>query len=157
MTLEYVLTRYDNVNGKVNFSWGPVKNESFPRPMIDWDYIWLRREARKLKIGEKKVYYIDGCTYQVLNEDDEKIKNFILDTTIWFSDLKFHVNRLIKRIKTKIDWVLLPRTEKERIKHVCDGIQIVPMHAMMMDAKDVSVLPMDAPLGKLFYTDIKLD
>jgi hypothetical protein len=56
-----------------------------------------------------------------------------------------------------LDYFWLPRQEKEKLKNMWDGIQIVPMHATMMDAKNVPVQPMDAPIGKLFYTDIKLD
>lgn len=155
MVLEFVLTRYDNVNGKVNFSWGPVKNMQFPRAMIDWDYTWLRREASKLKIGEKKIYHIDGCTYQVLDENDEKIKNFILDTTIWITDWKFHLNRLIKTIKTKIDWILLPKAEKERIKHMWDGIRIVPMRMTTVPRDEIDEIPMESPTGNIHFLDFK--
>ena len=57
----YVLTRLDDVDGKVNYSW----KRKYPRkwigmpPLISWDWKWIENLAKKLKVGESKEFEED--------------------------------------------------------------------------------------------------
>jgi hypothetical protein len=153
---EYILTRHHS-DGKISYSWGP-KEKQFDGRLITWNHKWLRREAFKLKEGESKIYLYNPYGDGIVIDKEEKVRDFLIDVYFWFKeDWRYSLESLKRRIVRKWDYFWLPRQEKEELKHMWDGIQIVPMHATMMDAKDVSVRPMDAPLGKLFYTDTKLD
>ena len=153
---EYILTRYHS-DGKISYSWGP-KEKQFDGRLITWNHKWLRREAFKLKEGESKIYLYNPYGDGIVINKEEKVRDFLIDVYFWFTeDWKYDLRRIKAIIKQKWDYICIPKQEKEELKHMWDGIQIVPMHATMMDAKDVSVRPMDAPLGKLFYTDIKLN
>ena len=153
---EYILTRYHS-DGKISYSWGP-KEKQFDGRLISWDYKWLRREAFKLKEGESKSYFINQYGSEVLDHKEEKVRDFLIDVYFWFTeDWKYDLRRIKAIIKHKWDYLWLSKQEKHALKHMWDGIQIVPMHTTVMDAEDVSVQPMSKPIGKLFYTDIKLD
>ena len=158
--IEYILKRHQS-DGKISYSWGP-KEKQFGGPLITWNYKWLRREAFKLKEGESKSYFINQYGSEVISGKDEKVKDFLIDVYFWFTeDWKYDLQYLKRRIKGKWEYLWLSKQEKYRLKHMWDEIQIVPMHATMIDAKDVSVQPMDAPLdtplGKLHYFDLITD
>ena len=153
---EYILTRHHS-DGKISYSWGP-KEKQFDGMLITWNHKWIRREAFKLKEGESKIYLYNQYGDGIVIDKEEKVRDFLIDVYFWFKeDWRYSLESLKRRIVQKWNYFWLPRQEKEELKYMLDGIQIVPMHATMMDAKDVSVQPIDAPLGKLFYTDIKLD
>lgn len=154
MIIEYKLKRLDNINGKPNFSWGMATNKTFQNSLISWNHDWLLRETYKLKIGEEKIYYVDAQSYRVLNNgDDDKVLNCFIETYIWFSNLDFYLTRLRRSIKTKIDYWLLPKSEKERIKHMWDSIQSVPAIAAKIPSEFVKVRPLSPPDAKLMFFD----
>ena len=153
---EYILTRYHS-NGKISYSWGP-KEKQFDGRLITWNYKWLRRETFKLKEGESKIYLYNPYGDGIVIDKEEKVRDFLIDVYLWFKeDWRYSLENLKRRIVRKWDYFWLPKQKKEELKHMWDGIQIAPMRATMMDTKNVPMKPMDAPIGKLFYTDIKLD
>lgn len=156
MIIEYKLKRLENVNGKPNFSWGMVTNKIFQNTLISWNHDWLLRETYKLKIGEEKIYYVDTQSYRILNNgDDDKVLNYFIETYIWFLNLDFYLARLIRLIKTKIDYWLLPKSEKERVKHMWDGVQIVRETVTTIPSELVEVRPLSPPTAKVMFFDFK--
>lgn len=147
---EYILTRCHS-DGKISYSWGPKEKQQFVGKLITWNHKWLRREAFKLKEGESKIYLYNPYGDGIVIDKEEKIRDFFIDVYFWFKEDWRYSLRIIQ----KWNYFWLRRQKKEELKHIWDGI--VPIRATTMDSKNVSVQPMDAPLGKLFYTDIKLD
>ena len=134
-----------------------AKEKLFDDRLITW-YKFLRREAFKLKEGENKIYLYNPYDDGIVIDKEEKVRDFLIDVYLWFKeDWRYSLESHKRRIVRKWDYFWLPRQEKKELKRMWNGIQIVPMRTTMMDAKNVSVRPMDSPLGKLFYTDIKLD
>ena len=57
----YVLTRFPDVDGKVNYSWKRKHERKWigMPPLISWDWEWIRKQAEKLKVGESKEFEED--------------------------------------------------------------------------------------------------
>ena len=153
---EYILTRHQS-DGKISYSWGP-KEKQFGGPLITWNHKWLRREAFKLKKGESKTYFINQYGSEVIGCKDEKVKDFLIDVYFWLTeDWKYDLRRLKATIKQKWEYLWLPRQEKEELKHMWDGIRIVPMYVKSINADLVSEQPLpteNIPHGKLCYFDL---
>lgn len=153
---EYILTRYHS-DGKISYSWGP-KEKQFDGPLITWNHKWLRREAFKLKEGESKSFFVNEYGSEVIGIKDEKVKDFLIDIYFWFlEDWKYDLRRIKAIIKEKWRYLWLSKQEKYRLKHMWDGIQIVPVHATLVDADSIPVQPLDAPTGKMHYFDLITD
>ena len=153
---EYILTRYHS-DGKISYSWGP-KEKQFGGPLITWNHKCLRREAFKLKEGESKSFFVNEYGSEVIGRKDEKAKDFLIDIYFWFlEDWKYDLRRIKAIIKEKWRYLWLSKQEKYRLKHMWDGIQIVPVHATLVDADSISVQPLDAPTGKMHYFDLITD
>lgn len=153
---EYILTRYQS-NGKISYSWRP-KEKQFDGRLITWNHKWLRREAFKLKEGESKSYFINQYDSEVIGYKDEKVKDFLIDVYFWFTeDWKYDLQRFKAVIKQKWGYLWLSEQEKYRLKHMWDGIRIVPIHATIVDAESISEQPIEQPNGKLHYLDLITD
>lgn len=155
--IEYILKRND-INGEFSYSWGS-KEKQFDGDLITWNNKWLRREAFKLKDGESKVYLYDPCSHRIVNEKEEKVKDFLIDTYFWLKeDWKYTLESLKRYIKDTWHFYFhLSKKERYELKHMWDGIQIVPMHMKTIDSNLVSEQPLPTEniiSGKLFYIDL---
>ena len=52
---KYRLTRLPDENGEINFKWERMEL-NYAHALIDFDWVGIRKEASKLKIGESVIF-----------------------------------------------------------------------------------------------------